>query len=54
MNKNVTLAIEKAVSNLDKIENNDLLKDINSNKPSNSSFNFFQIDLEDYSNLENI
>ena len=28
MNKNVTLAIEKAVSNLDKIENNDLLKDI--------------------------
>ena len=28
MNKNVTLAIEKAVSNLDKIENNDLVKDI--------------------------
>ncbi len=33
MNKNVTLAIEKAVSNLDKIENNNLLKDIDSKKP---------------------
>ena len=33
---------------------NDRLKDINNNKPSNSSFNFFQIDLEDYSNLDNI
>ena len=32
MNKNVSLAIEKAVSNLDKIENNDL-KELNNNKP---------------------
>ena len=32
MNKNVSLAIEKAVSNLDKIENNDL-KELNRNKP---------------------
>ena len=39
MNKNVTLAIEKAVSNLDKIENNDLLKDINSKKPDLFSLN---------------
>ena len=31
MNKNVSLAIEKAVSNLDKIENNDL-KELNNNK----------------------
>ena len=33
---------------------NDRLKDINNNKPSNSNYNFFQIDLEDYSNLDNI
>ncbi len=39
MNKNVTLAIEKAVSNLDKIENNDLLKDINIKKPDLFSLN---------------
>ena len=39
MNKNVTLAIEKAVSNLDKIENNDLLKDVNSKKPDLFSLN---------------
>ena len=39
MNKNVTLAIEKAVSNLDKIENNDLLKDVNSKKPDYFSLN---------------
>ena len=32
MNKNVSLAIEKAVSNLDRIENKDL-KDLNKNKP---------------------
>ena len=32
MNKNVSLAIEKAVSNLDKIENNDL-KNLNKKKP---------------------
>ena len=31
MNKNVSLAIEKAVSNLDKIENRDL-KDLNNRK----------------------
>ena len=39
MNKNVTLAIEKAVSNLDKIENNDLLKDIDNKKPDLFSLN---------------
>ena len=39
MNKNVTLAIEKAVSNLDKIENNDFLKDVNSKKPDLFSLN---------------
>ena len=33
---------------------NDRLRNINNNKPSNSSYNFFQIDLEDYSNLDNI
>ena len=38
MNKNVSLAIEKAVSNLDKIENNDL-KDLNSKKPDLFSLN---------------
>ena len=32
MNKNVSLAIEKAVSNLDKIESKDL-KDLNDKKP---------------------
>ena len=32
MNKNVSLAIEKAVSNLEKIENKDL-KGLNSKKP---------------------
>ncbi len=39
MNKNVTLAIEKAVSNLDKIENNDLLKDFDNKKPDLFSLN---------------
>ena len=39
MNKNVTLAIEKAVSNLEKIENNNLLVDINSKKPDLFSLN---------------
>ena len=39
MNKNVTLAIEKAVSNLDKIENKDFLKDIDKNKPDLFSLN---------------
>ena len=39
MNKNVTLAIEKAVSNLEKIENNNLLIDINSKKPDLFSLN---------------
>ena len=39
MNKNVTLAIEKAVSNLEKIENNNLLDDINSKKPDLFSLN---------------
>ena len=34
-------------------ELNDRLN-INNNKPSNSSYKFFQIDLEDYSNLDNI
>ena len=38
MNKNVSLAIEKAVSNLDKIENNNL-KDINTTKPDLFSLN---------------
>ena len=38
MNKKVSLAIEKAVSNLDKIENNDL-KDLNSKKPDLFSLN---------------
>ena len=38
MNKNVSMAIEKAVSNLDKIENNDL-KDLNSKKPDLFSLN---------------
>ena len=38
MNKNVSLAIEKAVSNLDKIENNDL-KDLNNKKPDLFSLN---------------
>ena len=39
MNKNVTLAIEKAVSNLDKIENKDFLKDIDKeeNNPKNQT-----------------
>ena len=39
MNKNVTLAIKKAVSNLDKIENKDFLKDIDNNKPDLFSLN---------------
>ena len=39
MNKNVTLAIEKAVSNLDKIENKDFLKDIDNKKPDLFSLN---------------
>ncbi len=39
MNKNVTLAIERAVSNLDKIENKDFLKDIDKNKPDLFSLN---------------
>ena len=39
MNKNVTLAIEKAVSNLEKIENKDFLNDINSKKPDLFSLN---------------
>jgi len=39
MNKNVTLAIEKAVSNLDKIENSDLSKNINDKKPDLFSLN---------------
>ena len=38
MNKNVSLAIEKAVSNLNKIENNDL-KDLNNKKPDLFSLN---------------
>ena len=38
MNKSVSLAIEKAVSNLDKIENNDL-KELNSKKPDLFSLN---------------
>ena len=38
MNKNVSLAIEKAVSNLDKIENNDL-KELNNKKPDLFSLN---------------
>ena len=38
MNKNVSLAIEKAVSNLDKIENKDL-KELNSKKPDLFSLN---------------
>ena len=38
MNKNVSLAIEKAVSNLDKIENNNL-KDLNDKKPDLFSLN---------------
>ena len=39
MNKNVTLAIEKSVSNLDKIENNDLLKDFDNKKTDLFSLN---------------
>ena len=38
MNKNVSLAIEKAVSNLNRIENNDL-KDLNNKKPDLFSLN---------------
>ena len=38
MNKNVSLAIEKAVSSLDRIENRDL-KDLNSKKPDLFSLN---------------
>tara|TARA_Y100001970_G_scaffold153754_1_gene188247 strand:+ start:52 stop:2001 length:1950 start_codon:yes stop_codon:yes gene_type:complete len=38
MNKNVSLAIEKAVSNLDRIENNNL-KDLNNKKPDLFSLN---------------
>ena len=38
MNKSVSLAIEKAVSNLDKIENKDL-KELNSKKPDLFSLN---------------
>ena len=38
MNKNVSLAIEKAVSNLDRIENKDL-KDLNTKKPDLFSLN---------------
>ena len=38
MNKNVSLAIEKAVTNLDKLENNNL-KDLNKNKPDLFSLN---------------
>ena len=38
MNKNVSLAIEKAVSNLDRIETNDL-RDLNNNKPDLFSLN---------------
>ena len=38
MNKNVSLAIEKAVSNLDRIEINDL-RDLNNNKPDLFSLN---------------
>ncbi len=38
MNKNVSLAIEKAVSNLDKIQNHDL-KDLNKKKPDLFSLN---------------
>ena len=38
MNKNVSLAIKKAVSNLDKIEQNDL-KDLNNKKPDLFSLN---------------
>ncbi len=38
MNKNVSLAIEKAVSNLDKIDNNDL-RDLNNKKPDLFSLN---------------
>ena len=33
---------------------NDRLKNINKNKPSSSSYSFFQVDLEDYPNLEKI
>ena len=38
MNKNVSLAIEKVVSNLDRIENNDF-KDLNNKKPDLFSLN---------------
>ena len=38
MNKNVSLAIEKAVSNLERIENKNL-KDLNNNKPDLFSLN---------------
>ena len=46
MNKNVSLAIEKAVSNLDKIENNDL-KDLNSNGVEVSSVSASKPTLDD-------
>ena len=39
MNKNVSLAIEKAVSNLDKIENSNLT-DLNSKKPDLFSLSY--------------
>ena len=39
MNKNVSLAIEKAVSSLDKIEKSSLLKELNNKKPDLFSLN---------------